>query len=177
MVLAALEAMDADAFVPRAACDMGCGSGILSLAIARKFQCPVVAVDVLRESIEATRANAAENGIALLPPTKIVEGTILAPPQGGSIYVIHSDGFRHPDIKAHAPFDLMVMNILAEPLLALAADASANLATEGVLILSGIFLWQEAQITQAYTGLGFERTTRLVSGDWVALGFQKPQSE
>jgi ribosomal protein L11 methyltransferase len=155
MVLAALEAIDAKIFTPRIACDMGCGSGILSLSIATKFHCKVVAVDLLRESVEATRENAARNQLV------------------SHVHPVHSDGFRHADIDAHAPFDLIVMNSLAEPLLGLAADAYARLAPGGVLILSGIFVWQETQLREAYQSLGLELTQRLALKDWVALVWQK----
>ncbi len=156
MALAAIEAIDASQFSSRSACDMGCGSGILSLAIAAKFGCPVIAADVLRESVEATRENAEKNQLA------------------GKVTPIHSDGFRHEEIEAKAPFDLIVMNILAEPLLSLAADAARHLAEGGVLILSGIFLWQESQIREAYQSLGLELGERLTVGDWVTLVWQKP---
>ena len=66
------------------------------------------------------------------------------------------------------------MNILAEPLMRLAADAYAHLADGGVLILGGILTWQEAAMTEAYHTLGLELTARLVLGDWVAQIWQKP---
>jgi ribosomal protein L11 methyltransferase len=155
-VLTALEAIEPEVFAPRAACDMGAGSGILSLAIATKFGCPVVAVDIERQSVETLRENAAHNHV------------------GDYIIAVHSDGFRHPDILRHAPYDLMVMNILAEPLLALAVDATTHLAEGGVLILSGLLLWQKEQILQAYTGLGLELASKLQLDGWLTLCFQKP---
>ena len=66
------------------------------------------------------------------------------------------------------------MNILAEPLLRLAADADAHLASEGVLVLSGILSWQEPPLREAYASLGLELTSRLQVGDWVTLLWQKP---
>lgn len=154
-VLTAIEAIDPEQFSPGAACDMGCGSGILSLAIATKFGCPVIAADLERSAVETTRANMDKNGLS------------------EQVSVIHSDGFDHPDILATAPFDLIVMNILAEPLLALAADAYEHLAEGGVLILSGMLKWQEEQIREAYLSLGLELSERLVVGDWVTLVFQR----
>lgn len=155
-MLAALEAIDPKSFDPRAACDMGAGSGILTLAIASKFRCPVVAVDIERQAVETLQQNAAENGLAewVLP--------------------VHSDGFSHPEIDPRAPFDLIVMNILAEPLLSLASDAVARLSEGGVLILSGLLAWQESQIREAYEGLGLELASRLKAGDWVTLCYAKP---
>ena len=156
MVLAALSAINPKEFNPRLACDMGAGSGILSLAIAQQFSCPVTAVELERKAVETLRENAAANGMA------------------DRITAIHSDGFRHADVKVHAPFDLIVMNILADPLLMLAADAAASLASGGVCIISGLLLWQEAQIREAYEGLGLELAERLSMSDWVCLLWQKP---
>lgn len=155
MMLAALEAID-PAFAPRIACDMGAGSGILAMAITARFACPVIAAELERQAIEILQENALHNGLE------------------GRISAIHSDGFRHPAIRTAAPFDLIVMNILAEALLALATDAVSHLASEGVLLLSGILIWQETAIREAYAALGLELTTRLSLGDWVALGWQKP---
>ncbi len=155
-MLAAIEAVDPHQFSPRIACDMGCGSGILTLAIVRHFGCPVIAADLERRAVETTWHNVTENGMQ------------------AQVRAIHSDGFRHEDITAHAPYDLIVMNILAEPLLGLAADAAAALAPGGVLLLSGILAWQEPQITAAYQGLGLELASRLTLKDWVTLCWQKP---
>ena len=154
-VLAAIKAMDPQAFCPRSAMDVGAGSGILSLAIREKFGCPVIASDIERSAVDTIRANAVVVGCA------------------DDITALQADGFDHPDIRAAAPFDLMAMNILAEPLRALAVDAVAHLASEGVLILSGILLWQEESIGEAYRGQGLEMTFRVAIGDWVTLVFQK----
>lgn len=155
-VLAALEAIDPAAFSPRNACDIGCGSGILTLAMARMFACPVLASDISSSAVTATCQNAARNDLA------------------GLVTAVEANGFAHPALKDAAPFELMVMNILAEPLLALAADAEAHLAPGGVLILSGLFVWQEPEIRAAYQSLSLELASRLTLGDWVTLVFQKP---
>ncbi len=153
-MLEALAMLDPAEFSPRSACDMGAGSGIISFAIAQKFQCPVVAVDVEASAVATLKENAARNG---------VEGLL----------ALHADGFNHREIAARAPYDLITMNILAEPLMRLAGDACTHLAEEGVLMLSGILQWQETQITQAYASLGLTLSARLVVGDWVTLVWQK----
>lgn len=155
-VLAALEAIDPQAFVPRIACDIGCGSGILTLAMIRMFKCPVIATDISVQAIETLQQNAIRNGVK------------------NKIIAVQASGFDHPTVQEAAPFDLIVMNILAEPLLMLARDAERALAPEGVLILSGIFQWQEPQLREAYLSLGLELATRLTLGDWVTLVWQKP---
>lgn len=155
-VLAAIEAIDPAAFTPRIACDMGAGSGILSLAIVGRFGCPVVAVELERQAIDVMRKNAAENGL------------------GDKLIAVHADGFKHPEIDARAPYDLIVMNILADPLLRLAKSAIDHLAPGGVIIVSGILQWQEAPLRDAYVSLGLELAARLTLKEWVTLSFQKP---
>lgn len=155
-VLAALKILDPAEFQPETACDMGSGSGILTLAIAEKFGCHVLAVDSDRRAVETLRKNASRNGC------------------GAQVDALQADGFKHPAIENRAPFDLITMNILARPLLALAADAERHLAPGGALILSGILIAQEDAIREAYAGLGLERTFRVVIGDWVTLIWQKP---
>ena len=156
-VMAALKAIDAAEFSPRIACDMGAGSGILSFALYEKFRCPVMAVDLLAASVATLRENAIRNGCAEV------------------VTAVQADGFSHPYVAEAAPFDLIVMNILAEPLVGLAGDAYEHLSEEGVLILSGILIAQEERIVEAYALLGLERTLRIVIGDWVTLVWQKPE--
>lgn len=161
-VLALLEAIDPALFHPARALDMGAGSGILGFAIIERFACPVVAVDLEASSIETMAENARANGIARASS---------AGDQG--VFLLRADGFAHPSIAAHAPYDLITMNILAEPLMRLAADAEANLAPNGVLILSGMLVWQETVIQNAYQALSLELTGRVQIGDWVTLIWQK----
>lgn len=154
-VLAALKIFDPAEFSPGNACDMGAGSGILSFAMVEKFRCPVIAVDSDRRAVETLRENALHNGC------------------GEQVSAVQADGFDHPAVRDAAPYDLITMNILAGPLLALAADAERHLASEGALILAGILIAQEASIREAYAGLGLELTFRLAIGDWVTLIWQK----
>lgn len=155
-VLTALESIDPTAFLPRNACDMGSGSGILALAIAKQFACPVVAVDIEREAVATLRDNFAMADMAQY------------------VRPVHADGFLHSEVVAQAPYDLIVMNILAEPLMKLAKEAVEVLADGGVLILSGMLQWQEPQIFAAYETLGLELTSRLTIGDWMTQVWQKP---
>jgi ribosomal protein L11 methyltransferase len=151
MMLMALEALDAAQFHPRRICDMGAGSGILAIRAAQKFShATVLAVDSARSAVDAIGTNAAANQVPRVLP-------------------VHAESFRHPTLAAQAPYDLILMNILAEPLLALAADAVAALNHEGILILSGILVWQQEQVIDAYQTLGLDLTHRLQQGDWVAL--------
>jgi ribosomal protein L11 methyltransferase len=155
-MLEVIAGLDAVVFTPHRAIDIGAGSGILSFAIVGKFRCHVIAVDIMRSAIDMIEENAHTNGYA------------------GYVRALQADGFDHPEIAARAPYDLITMNILAEPLLKLASEAAAYLAPEGVLILSGILLWQETQIREACSALGLALSARVVIGDWATLVWQKP---
>ena len=154
-MLAAIEALEPSSFQPQSVCDMGCGSGLLALRVAQRFGSFVVAVDIEKTAIQATKQNAEVNGLA------------------SRVFAVHSDGFSHPDITPHTPFDMIVMNILAEPLLQHARGAVDALAPEGILMLSGILKAQEETINEAYQSLGCDLLHRLQLGDWVALVMEK----
>ena len=154
-VLTAIEAIDSEAFTPKNACDIGCGSGILALAIAKKFPCPIFCSDIEAVSVATTKENATQNGLA------------------DRLTVVQADGFHHPIIWQNGPYDFIVMNILAQPLLRLADTAERYLSAGGVMILSGMMLWQEKPIRAAYEGFGLELTSRLTGSDWVTLVYQK----
>jgi len=199
-VLEALAMMDPAQFTPRNACDMGAGSGIISFALIEKFGCKVVAVDVEASAVATLKENAVRNGLDYSlrageaewgsgderwnSPSPPPHPTL--PRKGGGLhdgvasvdpkrqlFALHADGFNHRDIAASAPYDMITMNILAEPLMRLADAACNHLAADGVMILSGILQWQETQIRQAYASLGLSLSARLVVGDWVTLVWQK----
>lgn len=138
-------------FSPASALDVGCGSGILSLAIAQRFGCSITACDISADSIETTRANAAAAG------------------QTPRIAALQADGFNHPAIARGAPYDLIVMNILAEPLVRLASGAHGHLHHDGLLMISGILRHQSDAVNEAYEAAGFEAHHRLTLGDWAAF--------
>lgn len=155
MLLKALAAMQGEA--PKNALDVGCGSGILSVSIAGQWHCPVLATDIEASSIATTQQNAEQNGLA------------------GKITTIQTAHLSHPTITNQAPFDLIVMNILSNPLLALAHDAVQHLAPEGILMLSGLLAHEVAPIQEAYQTLGIYFLHQLSSKDWRALIGTKPQ--
>jgi ribosomal protein L11 methyltransferase len=111
--LAAMETIDPSLFTPRYALDVGAGSGITSFAVLHRFGCPVLATDVSASAVETLSSNISANGLA------------------AQVQALRADGFDHPAIAKAAPYDLIVMNILAEPLMRLAAEAYAHLADGG----------------------------------------------
>lgn len=132
------------------ALDMGAGSGILSFAVARLWRAPVLACDIDRESVRVGRINARVN--RLHPLVRVEE----------------SDGYRHPAIRGRR-FPLIVANILAGPLVAMAGDLDRALAPDGRAILSGLLTRQARQVLNAHRRHGLVPEARYEIGAWTTF--------
>ncbi|NYZ11387.1 50S ribosomal protein L11 methyltransferase [Azospirillum sp. RWY-5-1] len=133
------------------ALDMGCGSGILALAVAKAWRVPVSAVDIDPEAVRVTKVNAGLNGVA---------ARIRA--QGG-------DGYRTPLVARHKPYRLITANILARPLARMAPQLRRHLAKGGVAVLAGLLARQERHVLQAHRAQGLRLIARIPVGDWTTL--------
>jgi ribosomal protein L11 methyltransferase len=131
--------------------DVGCGSGILSIAAARLGAARVVAVDVDPIAVDATTANARRNRLARVIRAR--EGSV---PTG------------------EGPFDLVLANLIASLLVSLADGLVADLRPGGTLLASGIFANREAEVEAAYRARGMAVERRRAEGDWVALELRRP---
>ncbi len=131
--------------------DLGCGSGILALAIARAMKRPVLAVDIDDWAVRTAAANARSNGL------------------GALVRVAQGDGFSGPEIRRRAPYDLIVANILARPLVRLAPALVRALRMGGVAILSGLLHSDQAALINAYRAQGARLIGRDRLGDWSTL--------
>lgn len=136
---------------PARVLDVGCGSGILSLAVAAAARVPVIASDLDPIAADNTRANAAANNL------------------GAWVAAYAGEGVSVPAIAAAAPFDLILANILAEPLIELAGSLSGLLAPGGRLVLSGLLTRQQDDVMSAYRAAGLTREKSIVLGDWSTL--------
>ena len=131
--------------------DMGTGTGVLALAIAKLSRRSVIASDIDPIAIEVAKSNARQN--ALLPFMKFVTAT----------------GFQSSVLQQSSPYDLIVANILARPLVRLAPDMRRNLSLGGSVLLSGLLSSQEQMVLNAYLACGFRLVRRLQIGDWTTL--------
>lgn len=131
--------------------DVGCGSGILSIAAAKLGAGEVLGVDVDPIAVDATRANARRNRLARVVRAR--EGSV---PTG--------DG----------PFDLVLANLIASLLVSLAGALAAEVRPGGLLLASGIFVDREGEVAEALGAQGLRVTERWAEGDWVALEARRP---
>jgi ribosomal protein L11 methyltransferase len=138
--------------------DVGCGSGILSIAALKMGAIRALAVDVDGQALASTLENAALNGI---------DSTILETGKG-SVQEILAGHFSLQE----AP--LVLVNILAPVIIRLLGQGLGRLVSDGgILLLSGILEEQEPEVRQAAEGAGFRQINRLTDGDWVALAMEK----
>ena len=139
----------------RRALDLGCGSAILSLAVARSSSARVLAADNDPGSVRLARENARNNGV---PPSRL--------------NVVLSDGFAR--LPRGRRYDLVCANILARPLRRLSRDLAAAVAPGGALILSGLLAAQAADIAAAYRAQRLALRARLGIDGWRTLVMQRP---
>ena len=140
--LAALDRLERDGACFTNIADIGTGTGLLAFA-ALKLWPPAkcIATDIDGQAIEVARDNAAINGVPL------GHG-------GGELLLAVADGMDSPLLAARAPFDLIVANILAGPLIELAPAFAEALAPSGTILLAGLLGAQAEAVAKAYERLG-----------------------
>jgi len=136
---------------PRRTLDMGCGSGILAIAMAKAWRRPVLAVDIDAEAVRVTRINARANGVA-----RLVRAGVGA-------------GFAAPLLRRDGRFDLIAANILAKPLQLMAPALARSLAPGGAAVLSGLLNHQEAAVIAACRARGLRLARRIRIDTWSTL--------
>jgi ribosomal protein L11 methyltransferase len=159
--LAMLTHMKREGVVVRNLADIGTGTGLLAFAALELWpRALATASDIDRVCAGVVEDNAAMNGIALGP-------------RAGELTMTVADGMAHPLLAARGPYDLVVANILAGPLIALAPDFAHALVPGGQLLLAGLLETQEAQVRAACRRAGLRLAARLVNGDWSILWLRK----
>jgi ribosomal protein L11 methyltransferase len=136
--------------------DIGTGTGLLAFAaLALWPEARCIATDIDGQAIEVARDNAAINKVTLgHGPGELLLGA--------------ADGMESPLLAARAPFDLIVANILAGPLIELAPDFAKTLEPGGTIILAGLLDSHAEAVIGAYEELGFAARDR-GSGEWPVL--------
>ncbi|HUO53250.1 MAG TPA: 50S ribosomal protein L11 methyltransferase [Rhodoblastus sp.] len=136
---------------PRAAIDVGCGTGVLSLALARALRQTIAAGDIDADAVAATRGNAILNGA----------GPWLRP--------VIAKGADHPALDRPGAYDLILANILAKPLRRLAPSLARIAAPDADIVLSGMLARDVAGVLSAYRAQGFALAQRRDLDGWATL--------
>ncbi|MBX3596860.1 MAG: 50S ribosomal protein L11 methyltransferase [Rhizobiaceae bacterium] len=140
---------------PRNALDLGTGSAVLAIAIAKLAHIPILATDIDPIATRVASANAKLNGVSAYVETQT------------------ATGFSHPAFARRAPFDLIVANILAKPLMRLAPQMAKSVSAGGSIILSGILERQRDAVLSAYVGQSFRHVSTLHREGWVTLHLKR----
>ncbi|MBX4905911.1 MULTISPECIES: 50S ribosomal protein L11 methyltransferase [Rhizobium] len=140
----------------RNALDLGTGSGVLAIAVRKLKNIPVLATDIDPIATRVAAENVQRNGIASGIVTKTAPG-------------FHSTAFLE-----HGPFDLIIANILARPLIRMAPKLATYLAPGGSVILSGILASQRWKVIAAYSGARLRHVRTIWRNGWVTIHFDRP---
>ena len=131
--------------------DLGTGTGVLAIAAAKARHEKVLASDIDAPSVRVARENARLNSVARL------------------VRIIRANGFFAPDFAQQGPFDLVLANILANPLKQLAGPLSTHLSPSALVILSGLLTPQAGPVIAAYRARGLVPLRHLKIDGWSSL--------
>jgi ribosomal protein L11 methyltransferase len=136
---------------PRRVLDLGTGTGVLAIAAAKARHGRALASDIDPASVEVARDNFRLNGV------------------GNLVRAIRATGFSAPDFASRGPFDLVLANILANPLRQLASPMARHLAPSASVILSGLLNQQAGAVIAAYRARGLVPVRHLKTEGWSSL--------
>ena len=141
--------------------DIGTGTGLLAFAALSLWpSAKCIATDIDPIAVDVSRDNAAINGV------KTGHGA-------GELLLAVADGMDSPMLAARAPFDMLIANILAGPLIELAPAFVKALASGGTIILAGLLDTQAEAVGRAYEALGLKLIDR-GTGEWPVLVLKGP---
>ena len=140
---------------PRNALDLGTGSAVLAIALAKLAGIPVLANATDAVAPKGARANVRPKGVVRL------------------VHAVTAAGFHNPAFALNAPFDLIVANILARPLMKLAPEMARHLTPGGSLVLSGILDRQRDAVVAAYVGQRFRHARTTHREGWVTIHLKR----
>ena len=159
--LTMLSEMKRRGLAPRRIADIGTGTGLLAFAALDLWpRAHAVASDIDPVCGPVLAENAAANGFSI--------GA-----RAGQVAVAIAAGMDDPLLRACGPYDLLIANILAGPLVELASDFAAAIPPRGNLLLAGLLTTQERAVRAAYRREGFHIVSRLVNGDWSILWLRR----
>ncbi|MGM4886993.1 50S ribosomal protein L11 methyltransferase [Tardiphaga sp. 20_F10_N6_6] len=140
---------------PKRMLDLGTGTGVLAIAAAKATKRRVLATDIDPMSVKVARENMRLNGV------------------GNLVDTVCATGFSSPAFGDRAPFDLILANILANPLRAMSTDMSRHLTRNGMVILSGLLPHQAMSVIAAYRARGLVLRKHQIVEGWSSLLMQR----
>ena len=162
--LAMLAHMKAHGAVVRNLADIGTGTGLLAFAGLHLWPgARAIASDIDAVCAPVVVTNAQANGVPL------GDGP-------GKLAMVVAAGMDHPLLQLSAPYDLLIANILAGPLIELAPHFAAAVAPGGHVLLAGLLATQEKAVRAAYARAGLRLAARTVRGDWSILWLRRRPS-
>ena len=136
--------------------DIGTGTGLLAFASMALWPgAKAIATDIDDIAVKVTAENAAINGV------RLGHGP-------GELLLAVADGMEHPLITARSPYDLLIANILAGPLIELAPSFAASVAGGATLVLAGLLDTQADAVIESYKAQGMTLVER-GAGEWSVL--------
>ena len=158
--LEALDAMECGGARFTNIADIGTGTGILAFAALSLWpDAKCIATDIDPVAVDVARDNGAINGVALGH-------------RPGELLLAVADGLDSPLLVARAPYELVIANILAAPLIELAPTMKKAVLRSGSVVLAGLLDSQAEAVIAAYAAFGFELTDQ-GSGEWPILVLRK----
>jgi len=139
---------------PQRVLDLGTGSGVLAIAAAKALRVKVLASDIDPLAARVARDNARLNGT------------------GDLVETLAAVGLSAPDFASHGPFDLVLANILANPLRQMATPMATHLAASALVILSGLLPHQAQGVIAAYRARGLVLERHLIVEGWSSLSMR-----
>lgn len=159
--LAMLDLMKREGVIAKNVADIGTGTGLLAFAALSLWpNAMATASDIDAVCAGVVRENAELNGIRLGAGRE-------------ALTMVIADGMEDAVLQVRGPYDLLIANILAGPLVDLASDFSKAVTPGGSVLLAGLLETQEKRVRRAYRAKGFRLARRLVSGDWSILWLRR----
>ncbi len=142
---------------PRNVLDLGTGTGILGLAVSRLHPAArVLATDIAPHAVATARRNARFNHV------------------DAKFRALVADGLADLRIRRAAPFDLVLANILPDPLCAMAEAVTALMSPGALLVVAGLRIGEMPRLVSAYGARGLRLVSRRSIKEWASLTFEKP---
>ena len=143
------------AYRPRRVLDLGTGTGVLAISAAKALRINVLASDIDPLSVVTARDNARLNGT------------------GDLVEILRASGFSAPEFAQRGPFDLVLANILVNPLRQMATPMARHLAPSALVILSGLLPHQAESVIAAYRARRLILVRQLKIEGWSSLLLRK----